>query len=60
MILELIRMDSITGFIVLADISGYTKFVRSHNMNKIPFIGKQFMKTSESHAEHIIAISLRR
>ncbi|PPR78662.1 MAG: hypothetical protein CFH01_00863 [Alphaproteobacteria bacterium MarineAlpha2_Bin1] len=48
-------MDNITGFIVLADISGYTKFVRSHNMKKIPFIGKQVTKTSESHAEHIIS-----
>ncbi len=48
-------MQNVTGFIVLADISGYTKFVRSHNMKKIPFIGKRAMETTESHAEHIIS-----
>ena len=48
-------MKDTKGFIVLVDISGYTKFVRSHNAQKIPFIGKQFGKTTESHAEHIIS-----
>jgi len=43
------------GFIVLVDISGYTKFIRSHNAQKIPFIGKQLARKTESHAEHIIS-----
>ena len=33
-------MENKKGFIVLVDISGYTKFVRTHNTRKIPFIGK--------------------
>ena len=48
-------MKETKGFIVLVDISGYTKFVRSHNAQKIPFIGKQFGKTADAHAEHIIS-----
>ena len=32
------------GFIVLVDISGYTKFIRMHNVRKIPFFGKKFEK----------------
>ena len=32
------------GFIVLVDISGYTKFIRMHKMRKIPFFGKKFEK----------------
>jgi len=48
-------METKKGFIVLVDISGYTKFVRTHNIGKIPFIGKNFKKTTEQHAEHIIS-----
>tara|TARA_B100001123_G_scaffold133716_1_gene155013 strand:+ start:1368 stop:2114 length:747 start_codon:yes stop_codon:yes gene_type:complete len=48
-------MENLEGFIVLVDISGYTKFVRSHNMKKIPFLGKQVEKKTEAHAEHIIS-----
>ncbi len=48
-------MRNAKGFIVLVDISGYTKFIRSHNAQKIPFIGKQLARKTESHAEHIIS-----
>lgn len=47
-------MENVKGFIVLVDISGYTKFVRMHNVRKIPFLGKNTTKTTEEHAEHII------
>ena len=43
------------GFIVLVDISGYTKFVRMHNVSKIPILGKQFGDTTLEHAETIIS-----
>lgn len=48
-------MENKKGFIVLVDISGYTKFVRTHNTRKIPFLGKSMKKTSEQHAEHIVS-----
>jgi len=43
------------GFIVLVDISGYTKFVRMHNVSKIPILGKKLGDTTLEHAETIIS-----
>ena len=43
------------GFIVLVDISGYTKFIRMHKMRKIPFFGKKFEKNNLAHAETVIS-----
>ena len=43
------------GFIVLVDISGYTKFVKMHNMNKIPILGKKWGDKTQEHAETIIS-----
>ena len=43
------------GFIVLVDISGYTKFIRMHKMRKIPFFGKKFGNNTLEHAETVIS-----
>ena len=53
-------MENINGFIVLVDVSGYTKFVRTHNSKKVPVFGKIVSKQSEEHAEHIISDLLER
>ena len=47
-------MREVKGFIVLLDISGYTRFVRSHNLRLIPGVGKHFRETSEAHAEQVV------
>ena len=47
-------MQEVEGFIVLLDISGYTRFVRSHNLRNIPVVGKHFRETSEAHAEKVV------
>ena len=43
------------GFIVLVDISGYTKFIKMHKMRKIPFFGKKFGNNTLAHAETVIS-----
>ena len=47
-------MQEVQGFIILLDISGYTRFIRSHNLRYVPGIGAQMKSTSEAHAEQII------
>ena len=47
-------MQQVQGFIVLLDISGYTKFVRSHNVRHIPLYGKHLRRLSEAHAEQVV------
>jgi hypothetical protein len=47
-------MQEVQGFIVLLDISGYTRYIRSHNLRFIPGLGKHFRETSEAHAEKVI------
>ena len=47
-------MQSVEGFIVLLDISGYTRYIRSHNLRHVPVVGKHFRETSESHAEAVV------
>ena len=49
-----VGMQSVEGFIVLLDISGYTRYIRSHNLRHVPVVGKHFRKTSESHAEAVV------
>lgn len=47
-------MKEVQGFIVLLDISGYTRYVRSHNLRFVPGVGKHFRATSEAHAEKVV------
>jgi hypothetical protein len=42
------------GFLVLADISGYTEYIRSHKMRGVPILGKRMAQTSQVHAETVI------
>ena len=46
---------SITGYILIADISGYKEFIRLHNLKKTSVIGKFMASQYESHASKIIA-----
>ena len=48
-------MEQTQGFILILDISGYTRFVRSHNLRHIPLYGKHFRKMSEAHAEQVVS-----
>ena len=43
-----------SGYLIIADISGYTQFIKIHNMRKAPIFGKKMAQKWESHAEHII------
>ena len=47
-------MDKINGFLLIADISGFTEFIKIHNMKKKPLIGNKVAAYWESHAEIII------
>ena len=47
-------MRATQGFLVIADISGYTQFVRSHNLRHVPILGEKMRRTSERHAETVI------
>ena len=47
-------MEEVRGFIVLLDISGYTRYVRAHNLRHVPFLGKSFQTTGEAHAEAVV------
>ena len=47
-------MQEVQGFIVLLDISGYTRYVRAHNLRYVPFLGKNFQTTNEAHAETVV------
>jgi hypothetical protein len=47
-------MEEVQGFIVLLDISGYTRYVRAHNLRFVPFVGKSFQTTGEAHAEAVV------
>lgn len=48
-------MKQAQGFILILDISGYTRFVRSHNLRHIPLYGKHFRRMSEAHAEQVVS-----
>ena len=43
-----------TGYLIIADISGYTQFIKIHNIRKAPIFGEKMAQKWESHAEHII------
>ena len=43
------------GFLLIADISGYTEFVKLHNLSKKPIFGAALAKNFESHATTIVA-----
>ena len=45
-------MESHKGFIVLVDISGYTNFISSHNIESSD---NEKLSTGQAHAEHIIS-----
>ena len=47
-------MDKVNGFLLIADISGFTEFIKIHNMKKKPLIGDKLASYWESHAEKII------
>ena len=47
-------MDKVNGFLLIADISGFTEFIKIHNMKKKPLIGNKLASYWESHAEKII------
>ena len=47
-------MDKVNGFLLIADISGFTEFIKIHNMKKKPIVGKKLASYWESHAEIII------
>ena len=46
---------SISGYILIVDISGYKEFIRLHNLKKTSVIGKFMARQYESHASKIIA-----
>ena len=45
-------MESYRGFIVLVDISGYTNFISSHNVESSD---NKKLSIGQAHAEHIIS-----
>ena len=47
-------MQEVQGFVVLLDISGYTRYVRAHNVRYVPFLGTGFKNTNEAHAETVV------
>ena len=47
-------MNKVNGFLLIADISGFTDFIKIHNMKKKPLIGSKLASYWESHAEIII------
>ncbi len=42
------------GYLLIADISGYTDFIKLHNMRKTPVVGNTLAKMYESHADTVI------
>ena len=46
------------GYLLIADISGYTDFIKLHNLRKKPVIGGKIADMFEAHAETIISALL--
>ena len=46
------------GILLLADISGYTEFIKLHNLAKKPVFGAALAKNFESHASIIVSAVL--
>ena len=47
-------MEQRTGFLLIADISGFTKFIKIHEIKKKPIVGSIVANYWESHAEVLI------
>ena len=47
-------METKTGFLLIADISGFTDFIKIHDMRSKPLIGKSIAAFWQSHAEQLI------
>ena len=47
-------MQKKTGFLLIADISGYTPFIKNHSMRKKPLIGKKIADFWDSHADKLV------
>ena len=43
------------GYLLIADISGYTEFVKLHNLSQKPLIGKAVANMFATHAEVVIS-----
>ena len=52
------RLDLRNGFLVLVDISGYTRFILAHKALAIPALRKRNERVSQEHAEAIISVLL--
>ena len=44
-----------TGYLIIADINGYTDFIRLHNMLKKPIVGNSMANIFEAHADKVIS-----
>ena len=51
-------MKTHSGFLVLVDISGYTRFIIAHTLNLIPPLKRRSERVVEAHAEAIISVLL--
>ena len=51
-------IEAHSGFIVLVDISGYTRFIMSHKRFGLPALGRRSERIVEEHAEAIISVLL--
>ena len=47
-------MQKKTGFLLIADISGYTPFIKNHSMRNKPIIGNKIADFWDSHADKLI------
>ena len=47
-------MQNKSGFLLIADISGYTPFIKNHSMRKKPIVGKKIADFWDSHAHKLI------
>ena len=47
-------MQKKTGFLLIADISGYTPFIKNHSMRNKPLIGNKIADFWDSHADKLI------
>ena len=47
-------METKSGFLLIADISGFTDFIKIHDMRSKPIFGKSIAAFWQSHAEQLI------
>ena len=53
-LLQGMLMQKKTGFLLIADISGYTPFIKNHSMRNKPIIGNKIADFWDSHADKLI------